>query len=216
MRYPGGMISRRGLLIGAGAAAAGLARDERARAAETPIAALPLGLFVAGGDAPVVTDDWIAASFAAANRLLAPQNLAVVTSWRRALAAPGVLENAADRDALGKLLVAGAINVFLVASLRDVDTPLLLRRGVRWRQRSNLQRSYLIVAASAHESTLCHELGHELGLPHSYVVDNVMSYKRENPERLAFDAAQGRIMRRTARGMWAQKRLVAPEPETSG
>ncbi len=67
------MISRRGLLIGAGAAAAGLARDERARAAETPIAALPLGLFVAGGHAPVVKGDWIAGSVRAGKPFLGPQ-----------------------------------------------------------------------------------------------------------------------------------------------
>jgi hypothetical protein len=200
------MISRRGLIVGGAA----LGWGSSAYAGEAPVAPLPLGLHVAGGDEPVVSEAWIAASLAAANRLLAPQSLAVVERWRRSLASPGVLENAADRDALGKLLVPGAINVFLVASLRDVDVPVLHRRGVRWRQRSNLQRSYLIVAASAHESTLCHELGHELGLPHSYVVDNVMSYKRENPERLTFDVAQGRIMRRTARGLWAQKRLLAP------
>ena len=201
------MITRRGCLCAAGTllgARAGLA-------AEAPIPSLPLGIHVAGGDAPVVDDAWLEDAIAEANRLLGPQSISVARAWRRPLAQPGVLETATDRDALGKLLVPDVINVFVVASLRDIDFPLLMRRGVRWRLRRDVHKSYLIVSAVANDTVLCHELGHELGLPHSFVVDNVMSYRREHKEKLTFDAAQGRIMRRTARALWAAKRLKTPE-----
>jgi hypothetical protein len=201
-------MKRRAILAGSVGAAL-VAGTGRAWAA--PIPSLPIGLFVAGGDDPVVTQEWLALELSEANRLLAPQELSTVVAWRRPLAAEhAALENAGDRDALAKHLVAGAINVFVVGSLRDVDDPKRMRMGVRWRLRKNLQKDYVILSAAAHKTTLCHELGHALGLPHSFTLDNVMSYRRENPEKLAFDVHQGRVMRQTARVLWASKRLLAP------
>ncbi|MEZ4468886.1 MAG: hypothetical protein R3F43_31770 [bacterium] len=39
------------------------------------------------------------------------------------------LEDRADRNALGAFLQGGVVNAFIVASLRDVDDPTLLRQG---------------------------------------------------------------------------------------
>ncbi len=205
MAYNPGMIPRRAFLA-LGAAAVASSRVARAAAIPT----LPLGFHLASADdAPVVGAEWLATELAECNRLLAPHEISVGEAWRRPLAAGPAIDTAADRDALAKHLVDGAINVFVVGSLRDIDAPSGMRMGVRWRLRKNLQKSYIILSADARTTTLCHELGHELGLPHSTVTDNVMSYKREHPELLAFDALQARIMRQTARLLWAKKRLSA-------
>ncbi len=107
------------------------------------------------------------------------------------------------------------INAFVVESLRDVDDPKIMRMGVRWRQRRNVSKDYVIVAASALPTTLCHELGHYLGNGHSRVVNNVMSYRRDDPAAVRFDKRQGARMRAVSRQLLARRKLVpvANQPE---
>jgi len=83
-----------------------------------------------------------------------------------------------DRDALGEYHSRDAIDVFVVESLTDVDTPPLPRRGVHWRDRTRPGVRYVVVIAGSSEWVLAHELGHYFGLGHSDVAGNLMSYRR--------------------------------------
>jgi hypothetical protein len=140
---------------------------------------------------------------------MAPHGVSVATFRQRSIEAKHAqLETAEDRDALADLLESRVINVFIVASLRDVDDPTRLRGGVRWRLRRNVSKDYVIVAAGAFASTLAHELGHFFGNGHSQVVDNIMSYKRLDPAAVAFDEAQGARLRRVAKQLIASKKVV--------
>lgn len=118
------------------------------------------------------------------------------------------LEDRADRDAMADFMLPGVVNIYFVESLRDVDDPKKHRMGVTWRKLSNLKKKYVIVAASARETTLAHELGHFLGNDHSYVKNNLMSYDRDGG-KVFLDATQGAKSRKTALALFASKELVA-------
>lgn len=202
-------MTRRGLLeaalagvpLGAGAlgVAAGSARAQVAQ----DVVELPIAARVAGkGSSRVVSSAFLAIHLAEANRVFAPYGVRFYVTGDADLDPRfRALETKADRDALGDELTAGAINVFYVHSLRDVDDPSLLRMGVCWRRLSNLKQKYVIVAESARDATTAHELGHYLGLPHAYVVNNLMSYLRADESAVFLDAAQGKIVRGNAAGL---------------
>ncbi|MBW2454206.1 MAG: hypothetical protein JRI68_06840 [Deltaproteobacteria bacterium] len=174
---------------------------------------LPLSIAVAEVDGvPVVTDRWLSRQVSEAQRLLEPHGVFVAQAERRKLPAhQAKLETADDRDALAEHVDKQVINVFIVKSLRDVDDPKLMRQGVRWRLRRNLRKDYVIVSAAAMPTTLCHELGHYFGNGHSFVVNNIMSYRRDDPSKVAFDDRQGIKMRRTARALLSRGRVVSVE-----
>ena len=171
-----------------------------AEAKPAAIPTLPLTVAVASREGrPVVGDDWVKRQVSESQRLMQPHGVMVDLFEQRTLPAEhAVLETADDRDALHSFVKPKLINVFVVASLRDIDDETRLRMGVRWRLRRDLRKDYVIVAARALDTTLCHELGHFFGNGHSQVVDNVMSYKRENPDKVAFDPRQGQKMRLVA------------------
>ncbi len=77
----------------------------------------------------------------------------------------------------------------------------MYRGGVTWDSRTSPSRRYIIVASTAAQSTLAHELGHFFGIqPHSNVKNNLMSYDRE--DALVFlDAAQQGLVKNTARAL---------------
>lgn len=110
-----------------------------------------------------------------------------------------------DRDALGAYATPGAIDVFVVASLTDVDTPPLPRRGVHWRDRTRPRVRYVIVIASSSAWVLPHELGHYFGNGHSAVPGNIMSYER-GPRDPSFDPMQLAIIRRRAHALLGRQR----------
>lgn len=190
-------------------------------AAATPVAAgeepktLALSIVITQRDGVPVTDAcFIHAQVREARRLMAPHRVRVGVAELRALEGHHALETARDRDALADYLEKGRINVFVVASLRDVDDPKRFRMGVRWRKLSDLRKDYVIVTTTSMPTTLAHELGHVLGNGHSQVVDNVMSYKRENPDKVHFDAVQGARMRAVARQLFLGK-VMALEDDTT-
>lgn len=178
--------------------------------AATAIPALPISFAVAEVDgAPVVSDVWLTQQVAEAERLLGAHAVHVEQVAQRPLPQQHTrLETAVDRDKLAARIDAKVINVFVVASLRDVDDPTKHRMGVRWRQRRNLANDYIILAASAMPTTLAHELGHYFGNGHSPVVNNIMSYQRDDPTKVAFNQRQGATMRRTARGLLRRRKLL--------
>ena len=137
----------------------------------------------------VATDEWLSAQVATAGELFAPFGVAFERAAGPPLdAAVARVETRADRDAFASRRASHTIDVFVVESLRDVDTPDRMRRGVHWHAPSGAH--YLIVVGSAPPSVLAHELGHFFGNQHSSVVDNVMSYERSGAP-VFFDAQQG-------------------------
>ncbi len=216
------MPTRRSLLLGSGAGLVGLvarAGSGHAREAERrEEIVVPVAVAVAqrsaevDGEAtlvPVVEPGFVTAQLYEANEVFGEHGIRFVEHvGRRTLPETAArLETRADRDALADAMQPQVANVYFVESLRDVDTPSLMRMGVCWRKLSNLAKRYVIVAASAMPTTLAHELGHFLGNGHAYVKNNLMSYERDGG-KVFLDAAQARRSRTTAARLLASKELV--------
>ena len=153
----------------------------------------PLRVSIATGadGKSVATGDWLASQLASAEAVFAPFGVAFAKTAGTSLGA-GVarVETRADRDAFAGQAMPHSIDVFVVESLRDVDEPDTMRRGVHWHAPSGTH--YVILVGTAPPGVLAHELGHYFGNPHSKVVDNVMSYERSEPgAHVFFDADQG-------------------------
>ncbi len=210
-------LSRRALLALTAPLVAAPFLPRRLLAGEPAIPALPFRVLIAswfaranGPASPSVDGAFVDAQIAQAKALFAPHGIAFEEGpgARAALdTRHGRLDTRADRDALAAHLAAGAITIFFVGSLRDVDAPDGFRMGVTWRKLTDLSKKYVIVAADAGPTTLAHELGHYLGNGHSGVRNNLMSYLRDGGE-VSLDASQGRISRRTARTSIARRELV--------
>jgi hypothetical protein len=146
---------------------------------------------------PLAQPEWLAAELDAAQGLFTPFGVRFVKTGGGPIEARlAHLETRADRDALATHVAPHVVDVFVVGSLRDVDDPSQMRRGVHWHASSGAH--YLILVASAPTTVLAHELGHYFGNPHSQVVDNVMSYERSGAP-VFFDADQGRRIGAKAR-----------------
>lgn len=207
--------TRRSLLEAGGATAASLVwpRSLQAKPIE-PLGPLPLSpavTVVGSGKArhEVVDAAFLTEQIDNANRIYAPFGVSFENGAERSLDARfAALEDRADRDALADELDAEGINVFFVESLRDVDDPARMRMGVTWRKLTNLKKRYIVVASSAHSTTMAHELGHFLGLDHTSVKNNLMSYDRDGGE-VFLDARQGQTVRRRAAILLETKDLGA-------
>jgi hypothetical protein len=160
---------------------------------------VPLALWVATRDgAPVVDEAFVSAQLSWANRLFERFSIRFRPTARETTAEPSArLETRADRDALAEHRHPGAISVFFVERLRDVDEPERLRMGVHWRLRRDRSVHYVVVSSIAVKDVLAHELGHFFGNPHSDVPNNIMSYRRDGETEPFFDDRQGRRIRRS-------------------
>lgn len=160
---------------------------------------LPITLHLAErGGAPVVDEAFIAARVARANEIFAAYGVQFAVKERTVLAERNAaLENRPDRDALGAYFARGTVHVFCVASLRDVDEPDRMRRGVHWRSTKYPEAHFVIVSSIAGVDVLAHELGHYLGNPeHSEVPGNLMSYEHTEVTPFLDDAQAVRLRRR--------------------
>jgi hypothetical protein len=158
---------------------------------------LPLIVHVAPD---VVSEAFVVEHVARANEIFAPYGVQFVVAKTKVLAAKHVaLETREDRDALGAYAKRGAIDCFIVGSLRDVDDPKEMRRGVHWRSSAHPGARYVIVSSSAGPNVLAHELGHYLGNHrHSEAPGNLMSYIAGEGLPV-LDAAQQKRLARTVR-----------------
>jgi hypothetical protein len=172
--------------------------DEKARIDEKqPVLSVTVAVAAVHANGERVVDDaWVAAQWAAVDRLYAAIGIRFERRWVEPLPETSArLETKEDRDALGEHFVEGAINVFFVKSLLDIDEIGRIRMGVCWRAPGN--KRFVAVASNAKPTVLAHELGHFLGNGHSKVVDNVMSYDRTGGP-VFFDTTQKKTMRTTA------------------
>jgi hypothetical protein len=176
--------------------------------AQEPV--FPISLAVATEEGtPVVDDAWIDLELGAANTIFAPSDVSFVVRERRALDARFThLETRADRHALGEALQPGVINVFVVGSLRDVDDPSLMRRGVHWRPAGIPGAHFVIVSSISGPDVLAHELGHFFGNPHSDTPNDVMSYQRDGTVPAFFEAHELARIRRSARRFVTRGEIV--------
>jgi hypothetical protein len=171
-----------------------------------------LRVSVAADDAgkPIARPEWLAAELDAAQALFTPFGVRFAKTDGAPLDARlAHVETRADRDGFATHMAPHVIDVFVVDSLRDVDDPSQMRRGVHWHAPSGAH--YLIVIASAATSVLAHELGHYFGNPHSHVADNVMSYERTGAP-VFFDADQGRRIAAKARAYLRSGELLPVAP----
>ncbi|MBL8743907.1 MAG: hypothetical protein JNK04_22515 [Myxococcales bacterium] len=208
--------------MGLGAAIAGTASSARGKPAKPALPKVPLAFAVATRSVldkngkrirePVVTRAWIDDQLENANSIFGEHDIRFREAKEMTTLdeTHALLEDRGDRDALAAELRAGVINVFFVESLRDVDDPKLHRMGVMWRNLRDLKKKYVIVAASARETTMAHEIGHYLGNDHSYVKNNLMSYQRDGG-KVTLNAEQAARSRRTAEAHFAKKDLVASD-----
>lgn len=121
------------------------------------------------GSQPVVSAPWLAERIEQANRLFEPVGVSFLL--RQTLpeaAAFADLRSRRQRDEIGRdKTPQGAIHLFVVRRLADVDVPGAVIRGVHWRERSASGARWIILSSIAPELVLAHELGHYFGLPHS-------------------------------------------------
>jgi hypothetical protein len=181
----------------------------------TRVPTLPIHVAVAReGEGQVVTQNWLDAQVAMANRIFDDAGLSFVLADVRTMPENHArLEDRADRHALGDLMHDDVINWFAVRSLRDVDDPSRMRMGVHWRPRTRPGGHVVIVAAHAEADVLAHELGHFFGnREHPDVPGNVMSYRDTPPGTLPFfDDTQKRRIQRFARRFLQTREIVAVE-----
>lgn len=181
---------------------------------DDPIATFPVAFAVAQSDGePVREDAWLDEQLAYAEKLFGPHGVHFRRTSRRLVGSLHAdLVTRADRDALFSMMRPAVINVFVVASLKDVDEKERYRFGVHWRPSQQPASRFIVLAAGAPPSVLAHELGHYFGNPHSPTPDNVMSYERAGGT-LFFDAPQIARIRATARRCLLEKELLpAPAP----
>ncbi|HET8932524.1 MAG TPA: hypothetical protein VFN67_03745 [Polyangiales bacterium] len=179
---------------------------------------LPLVLHIVQQDGvPVADEAFIEERLARANEIYAPYRVGFVVQERVPLpAAHAHLSSRADRDALASYLKRKVINCFVVASLRDVDEPERMRRGVHWHAATRGNAHFVIISTLGGRDVLSHELGHFLGNPeHSPTPGNLMSYEH-GPMLPFLDAPQLKRLERSLRGYFKRGELVpAAAPRSS-
>ena len=208
------MVARRGFpaaLVAALAILSGpAAQAQPADGTPEPFPALPLAFAVATVDGERVVDDaWLAERQAWAERIFEPAGLSFERRSVRDLDGEHArLETRRDRHALGDHMRDEVINVFVVASLRDVDDPSRYRQGVHWRPAGHPGKHLVILSATAGPTVLAHELGHFFGnRRHPDTAGNIMSYSRGEGVPF-FDATQIRRIRRFTRRFLRTGELV--------
>lgn len=179
---------------------------------------IPLIVHVAQREGEAVAPaSFISDQLAAANSIYQPLGIDLVDIERVPLGAEHAeMITRSDRDALARYVKKGAVHVFIVAKLMDVDEPGRERRGVHWHPRPSPRDSYLIVSQISGRYVLAHELGHMFGNPeHSDVPGNLMCYQRAEGTPF-LDDAQIRRVRRALAALLKEGRIVAlPPPESA-
>lgn len=165
---------------------------------------------------PVADGAFMRERVARANQIFAPYRVGFVLQRTVPLpAAHAHLSSRADRNALARYVRPKVIDCFVVASLRDVDEPDRVRRGVHWHASDRQGAHYVIVSILGDRDVFSHELGHYLGNPqHSQTPGNLMSYQRA-PGLPFLDPPQQTRLERALRGYLRRGELVLADPPGS-
>jgi hypothetical protein len=188
----------------------GVAASSAAQAAS--MHRVPVLFHVAQGPTgPVAEPTFVKTQLAHANTVFRELGIELVAVEVRQEPQQGArLVSRADRDRLARLLSPGMLNVFVVATLMDVDEPGRERRGVHWRVRRDPSRHFVVVSAISGPYVLAHELGHYFGNPeHSQTPGNLMSYTHTEAVPV-LDPEQRERVWVTLRRMLAQGELEPP------
>jgi hypothetical protein len=167
---------------------------------------------------PVASAEFMRERVERANAIFAPYRVGFVLEQSVPLsAAHAHLESRADRDALAAYVRKHVIDWFVVESLRDVDEPERMRRGVHWHEHAHEHARaktahYVILSTLGGPDVLAHELGHYLGNPeHSQTPGNLMSYERGNVPPF-LDAEQLAHLERALRNYFGSGELRRARP----
>lgn len=219
MSWRGSSLTRRGVCravaVGVFAATSGVLLS---RASAREFTRLGLAIHVAVEEGlPVADEAFIERQVATANRIFAPYGVAFERVERHAReAGQARMESRADRHALGVFVRPQLINVFVVASLRDVDEPERVRRGVHWRSTTYAPAHFVILSRISFDAVLAHELGHFLGnRQHSDTPGNLMSYQHTEVLPFLDEPQQRRLRERLAKYLRTGE-LRALEPKHQG
>lgn len=163
-------------------------------------------------DGAVVSDDWIEAQVANANRVFSDAGVRFAIHEKSDLDPRHAdLVTRRDRHRLGAYLGGNAVHWFVVRSLADVDEPGRIRRGVHWRPRGfGAGKHFVVVSSIAGPEVLAHELGHFFGnrIHPRDAVGNIMSYEK-GPGLGAFDEAQITRVQRSAQRFLETGELIS-------
>ncbi|HEY4182082.1 MAG TPA: matrixin family metalloprotease [Kofleriaceae bacterium] len=164
---------------------------------------------------PLADAAWIAQQIATVNKHFAALDVAFQIARVDSLELTSThIATRAERDAVGRKLSAGMIDVFLVGQLDDIDNAGDLLNGVTWHRKDDA-RKYVILSNTAWERTLAHELGHVFGLPHSdYPISIMNKTKRDEPpvEQRTFADEEIVAMKRGLARLVKSKQLVKRRP----
>jgi len=156
--------------------------------------------------AMVATPEWFAAQLAMANKQFLPIDTSFqLTEVEFLDPSAARIEDRDARTALAKYKRGTVIDVFLTGYLGDIDKPGSFIRGVTWHTDDGGR--LIILSTVGVERTLAHELGHFFGLPHSHVVNDLMSYDRTGEPFVS--EAQGVTVRDRARRFLRSRELRA-------
>jgi hypothetical protein len=117
------------------------------------------------------------------------------------------------RTAIGqKRLKSGAIDVFVVGRLADIDIKGEEIRGVHWRHPKDRQKQrWIILSKIARDFVLAHELGHYFDLPHSTYESSIMNKTpRDFPiSKRGFVVDEYSIMKKAKERMFQDEHLCS-------
>ncbi|MFK8001555.1 MAG: hypothetical protein AB8H86_18310 [Polyangiales bacterium] len=171
---------------------------------------VPLRVHVVDVDGePVVDAPWLDEQLQEANRVFQPTGVSFQELERQSLDEHFAdLVTRRDRNSLAQFLERGVVNVFVVASMVDVDDQSSMRRGVHWTLQWRPDNHFLVLTSIGPRTTLAHELGHYFGNRiHTSVFGNIMSY--EHGPAPSLSAHQRRRVITTARHQLRSRTLFS-------
>ncbi|MGC6419325.1 MAG: hypothetical protein ACON3Z_19540 [Bradymonadia bacterium] len=160
-------------------------------------------------------DHWLRRQFDEANRLFLPIGLCFFRgSVHHFDRVDSHVKTRRQRTRMGRehaRLESGAINLFIVDRLDDIDIPGEQIRGVHWRDpKARMRKRWIFLSRIAGVMVLAHELGHYFSLPHSKEVVSLMNKTKRTYPPISdrrFSAKELKIMANYSAHLFEKKAL---------
>ena len=170
---------------------------------------------VLGDQSKPATQHWLKRQFDEANRLFLPIGLCFFRgSVHHFDRVDSHVKTRRQRTRMGRehaRLESGAINLFIVDRLDDIDIPGEQIRGVHWRDpKARTRKRWIFLSRIAGAMVLAHELGHYFSLPHSSEPVSLMNKKKRRYPQLSdrrFSDKEQETMARFATRLFDTKAL---------